>query len=74
MPRLKYNTKFSKLTLAIKLEPETYLKTRLSKDWHPMQIYRELDKIADKHHLPMVEKRTLYLWISRLNKKNGRRK
>lgn len=63
--KTKYNTKFSALTLAINLEPEVYMRDRLSKGWHPMKIYTELVRIAKDNDLPMVERRTIYLWIDK---------
>lgn len=66
MYRTKYNTKFSQLTLAIEQEPENFLLQRLSKGDHPMKIYNELKKISTKHKLPLIERRTLYLWIAKI--------
>jgi len=68
MNRTKYNTKFSQLTLAIEQEPENFLLQRLSRGDHPMKIYNELKKISRLHKLPLIERRTLYLWITKIRR------
>lgn len=69
--RTKYNTKFSTLTLAINLEPEDYIRDRWKKKWHPMQMYNELVQVARERDLPMVDRRTIYNWITKYTNGNG---
>jgi len=64
--REKYFTKFSNLTLKLGLEPEAFLRSRLALDPRAMKIYHELEKLSTLYKLPMVSKRTLYLWIDRV--------
>lgn len=63
--RIKYSTKFSNLTLAIGEEPNDFLVKR--SDWQAGRIYNLLRRISIENKLPMVNKRTLYLWINKIN-------
>lgn len=64
---IKYNTKFSYLTYAVDKEPEQYIKESLRRGWDTMRIYHELAKIAKRHKLKMVNRRTVYTWVSKYN-------
>lgn len=66
----KYYTKFRNLTLAVDKEPESYIAEALHNGWEPMRIYVELKKISRYHKIPMVNRRTVYYWISKY-KSNG---
>jgi hypothetical protein len=67
MNRIRYSTKMSKLTLAVRQEPEDYLLNRIELGWQPMKIYHELMRIAEDHKLHMISRRTLYSWLDKLN-------
>lgn len=68
MNNKKYSTKFSRLTLAVGEEPIQYL-TRM-KDRHPSEIYLQLKRISVENKLPMVSRRTINLWINRIQSEN----
>jgi len=63
--RSKYNTRFSALTLAVDKEPFELIKECLDKGWHVMRLHGYLQKVATKHKLPMVDRRTVYMWVNR---------
>ena len=66
----RYYTRFSQLTLSLDKEPEQYIREALDNGWEPMRIFHELKKVAKHHKIPMVDRRTVYYWITRV-KNNG---
>jgi hypothetical protein len=61
----KYHTKFTNLTLAMDKEPKEYLIECFKRQWTTTRIFQELNKIASKHRLPMVDRRTVDAWVSK---------
>lgn len=64
---MKYDTKFSRITLSIGYSPEDYLILKLLEGLQPMQIYQHLKTVAKAHKLKMVDKHTIYYWIKKIN-------
>lgn len=63
--RQKYNTKFRALTLAVDKEPFELIKEAMDEEWHVMKLYTFLQRVATKNKLPMVDRRTVYMWVDR---------
>lgn len=68
MGRVKYNTKFTYLTLAIGQEPEEYIKKAIKNNVVPMRVYHDLKVIAKKNRVQMVDRRTIYTWYNKIKK------
>jgi hypothetical protein len=62
--RQKYLTKFSQLTLATGKEPEVFMQERI--EWPISKIFLEIKRIASKHDLPCVSRKTVEIWYWRI--------
>lgn len=69
-----YLTKFSRLTLAIELEPEDYINIRLQKKFSAPKMWVELSRIARREGLEMVDIKTIYKWIRNVKEKQEEQK
>lgn len=67
----KYHTKFTNLTLAVNKTPVEFLNDCMQHKWTTTRIFTELSKIAKLHQLPMVDRRTVHLWVTRHNQDSG---